>query len=84
VNRAKNKFRCKLKIKAFKIVLIKVEWALRPCPLIKSPLYLPSLFLFEVSGEKLVTLHNFTKMTSLYYNLARKFEISPTFLIYFE
>jgi hypothetical protein len=28
--------------------------------------------------------HNYTKMTSLYYNLARKFEIFPTFLIYFD
>jgi hypothetical protein len=28
--------------------------------------------------------HNYTKMTSLYYNLARNFEISPTFLIYFD
>ncbi len=28
--------------------------------------------------------HSYTKMTSLYYYMARKFEISPTFLIYFE
>jgi len=28
--------------------------------------------------------HNYTEMTSLYYNLAGKFEISPTFLIYFD
>jgi len=28
--------------------------------------------------------HNYTKMTSLYYKLSKKFEISPTFLIYFE
>jgi hypothetical protein len=28
--------------------------------------------------------HNYTKITSLYYNLAREFEISPTFLIYFD
>ncbi len=29
-------------------------------------------------------LHNYTKMTSLYYNFARKFEISQTFLIDFD
>ncbi len=30
-------------------------WVLGPCPLIKSPLYLPWLFIFWVSNEKLVT-----------------------------
>ncbi len=71
-----------------KIILIssqgcfKYGWALSPCPLLKSPLYLPWLLIFWVSDENLWH-HNYSKMTSLY-NLARNFEISPTFLIYFD
>jgi hypothetical protein len=38
-----------------KVVLCKVGWALNPCPLIKSPYYLPWLLIFCVSDEKLVT-----------------------------
>ncbi len=55
----------------------KLGWAL-----IKSIFTYPGCSYFQFLMKNLWH-HNYTKMTGLYYYLDRKFEISPTFLIYF-